>query len=243
MLWLVAPQFDQVLDCVYEYQRFLNDLRTAKQTRTVDPRMWNQEGRMYLTGKPDKHRIMDLLVPLGVIGSFLFHKCPSSTMTASPLISARNRNNRMEARYQNHHGFSAEFDELYRVTKDKVLEVTKEVKDLIGASDTALAINKEDYVNMMQMFNVDPGESSRKFDHAVRSLGGGPGGRCSGQKRRRDDDSPSCRFRKRMRFTMSTSPPLPSDLEEESDDHDDRREGDDSTMEEPKPGPSSGPTQ
>ena len=47
----------------------------------------------------------------------------------------------MEARYQNHQGFSAEFDELCRVTKDKVLEVTKEVKDLIGASNTALAIN------------------------------------------------------------------------------------------------------
>ena len=40
-----------------------------------------------------------------------------------------------------------------------------------------------------------------------------------------------------MRFTMSTPPPLPSDLEEESDDHDDRREGDDSDMEEPRPGP------
>ena len=170
MLWLVARQFDQVLDCAYEYQRFLDDVKTAKQTRTVDPRMKNHEGRMYLTGKPDKHRIMDLLVPLGVIGSFLFHKCPSSTMTASPLISVRNGNNRMEARYQNHHGFSAEFDELCRVTKDKVLEVTKEVKDLIGASDMALAINKEDYVNMMPMFNVHPGESTGKFDHAVISL-------------------------------------------------------------------------
>ena len=214
MLWLVARQFDQVLDCAYEYQRFLDDVKTAKQTRTVDPRMKNHEGRMYLTGKPDKHRIMDLLVPLGVIGSFLFHKCPSSTMTASPLISVRNGNNRMEARYQNHHGFSAEFDELCRVTKDKVLEVTKKVKDLIGASDMALAINKEDYVNMMPMFNVHPGESTGKFDHAVISLGGGPSGRGSGQRRRRDDDSPPSRSRKR--FTVRT-PPLPqSDLEEES---------------------------
>lgn len=137
MLWLVAPQFDQVLDCASEYQWFLNDVKVAKQTKLVDPRMRNHEGRMYLTGKPEKHRIMDMVVPLGIVGSFLFHKCPSSTMTASPLISVRNRNNRMEARYMNHHGFSAEFDELCRVTKDKVLEVTKEVKDLIGASDSA----------------------------------------------------------------------------------------------------------
>ena len=47
-------------------------------------------------------------------------------MTSSPLISVRNRNTRMEARSQNHHGFSAEIDELCRVTKDKVLQVTKE---------------------------------------------------------------------------------------------------------------------
>ena len=184
---------------------------------------------------------MDLLVPLGVIGSFLFHKCPSSTMTASPLISIRNRNNRMEARYQNHHGFSAEFDELCRVTKDKVLEVTKEVKDLIGASDTALAISKADYINMMQLFNVDPGESSRKFKHAVKYLGGGPAECGSGQKRRREDDDPSGRSSKR--YTRSTLPPVPSDLEEDSDETDDRREGDDSAMEEPRPGPSFDPPQ
>lgn len=182
---------------------------------------------------------MDLLVPLGVIGSFLFQKCPSSTMTASPLISIRNRNNHMEARYQNHHGFSAEFDELCRVTKDKVLEVTKEVKDLIGASDTALAISKADYVNMMQLFNVDPNESARKFEHAVKSLGGGPAERGSGQKRRREDDASPLRSRKR--FTRSTPPPVPSDLEEESDEPDDTIRGDDSAMEEPRPGPSTDP--
>ena len=55
-------------------------------------------------------------------------------------------------------------------------------------SDTALAISKADYVNMMELFNVDPNESSRKLEHAVKSLGGGPAERGSGQKRRREDD-------------------------------------------------------
>ena len=59
MLWLVAPQFDQVLDCASEYQWFLNDVKVAKQTKLVDPRMRNHEGRMYLTGKPEKHRKMN----------------------------------------------------------------------------------------------------------------------------------------------------------------------------------------
>ena len=50
MLWLVAPSFDTVLDCAHEYQRFLNDVKTAKETRSVDPRMKSHEGRVYLTG-------------------------------------------------------------------------------------------------------------------------------------------------------------------------------------------------
>ena len=83
MLWLVAPSIDQVLDCAAEYQRFMDDVKDARQARTVDPRMKNHEGRVYLTGKAEKHCIMDMMVPLGVIGSFLFHKCPNSTMTAS----------------------------------------------------------------------------------------------------------------------------------------------------------------
>ena len=69
-----------------------------------------------------------------------------------------------------------EFNDLCRVTKDKVLKVTKEVKDLIGVSDTALAISKADYVNLMQVFNVNPAESVLKFDHAAQSLGGRPRG-------------------------------------------------------------------
>ena len=77
-----------------------------------------------------------------------------------------------------------EFNELCRVTKDKVLKVTKEVKDLIGVSDTALAILKADYVNLMQVFNVNPAESVLNFDHAAQPLGGRPGGYIPSRKRR-----------------------------------------------------------
>ena len=239
MLWLVAPQIDQVLDCAAAYQQFMDDVKLAKIAKTVDPRMRNHEGRVYLTGKADKHRIMDMTVPLGVIGSFLFHKCPNSTMTASPLISVRNRNNRMEAKYQNHHGFSAEFDELCRVTKDKVLEVTKEVKELIGVSDTALVISKADYVTLMQVFNVDPSESVFKFNHAAESLGGRHGGFVPGRKRRREDDSPRWRSSRRQR---TESPPLPpSDAEDEPFERDPGGEDDEAPMDEPEAGPSTGP--
>ena len=74
MLWLVAPGIEQVLDCAAEYQRFLDEVKAARLTMSVDPRMKNHEGRFYLTGKVDKHRVMDIPVPLGIIGSFLFHK-------------------------------------------------------------------------------------------------------------------------------------------------------------------------
>ena len=238
MLWLVAPSIDSVLDCAAEYQKFMDDVKVCREIRAVDPCMKNHEGRVYLTGKSDKHRIMNMTVPLGVIGSFLFHKCPSSTMTASPLITVRNRNNRLEPRYQNHHSFSAEFDELCRVTKDKVLEVTKEVKDLIGASDTALAISKADYVNLMRVFNVSPAESELKFDHAAKSLGGKTDGRSFRYKRRDDDSSPE---RPRRRYRTDSPQLPPSDLEDDPDEPEDEEEHDEPAMDEPEPGPSSGP--
>jgi len=185
MLWLVAPGFEDAMNCAVEYQKFLDDVQRAKRNKAVDPRMRNHEGRMYLTHRGDKTRIMQIAVPLGLIGSFLFHKASSSTMTASPLISVKNRNNRPEPRYQTHHGYSAEFDELCKVTKDKVLEVTPEVKALMGASDTALTISKANYVSMMKLFNVDRSESEGKFDHAFKSLGGVIESAARGQKRSR----------------------------------------------------------
>ena len=239
MLWLVAPQIDQVLDCASAYQQFMDDVTLAKATKTVDPRMRNHEGRMYLTGRGDKHRIMDLTVPLGVIGSFLFHKCPNSTMTASPLISVRNRNNRMEAKYQNLHGYSAEFDELCRVTKDKVLEVTKEVKELIRVSDTALAISKTDYVTLMQVFNVDPVESASKFNHAADSLGGRHSRFIPGRKRR-EDDTPDWRASRRQH---TESPPLPpSDAEDDPLKPDPGVDNDEAPMDDPRQDPQSSET-
>ena len=120
-----------------------------------------------------------------------------------------------------------------------MLEVTKEVKDLIGVSDTALAISKADYVNLMQVFNVNPAESGMKFDHAAQSLSKRPGGRTSGQKRRRDEDLPKLRPSRRYR---AESPPLPSsDVEEEPSDREAEGEDDGAPMNDSGAGLSSGP--
>ena len=158
VLWLVAPGCNQILDCASAYQQFLDNVNSAKLENRVDPRVKNHEGHIYLTGKSEKTQIMDMIPPLGLIGSFLYHKCPTSTMTASPLISVKNRNNRMEAKYMNHHGFSAEFEELCRSNKYKTLEITKEIQNLVGVNDTLLAISRTNYVTMMQMICMDPKE-------------------------------------------------------------------------------------
>ena len=158
VLWLVAPGCDQFLDYASAYQQFLDNVNSSKLENRVDPRVKNHEGHIYLTGKSEKTQIMDMIPPLGLIGSFLHHKCPTSTMTASPLISVKNRNNRMEAKYMNHHGFSAEFEELCRSTKDKTLEIIKEIQNLVGVNDTLLAISRTNYVTILQMICMDPTE-------------------------------------------------------------------------------------
>ena len=109
VLWLVAPGCDRILDCAATCQELLDDVTSSKLAKRVDPRVKNHEGRIYLTWKSEKTVIMDMVVPLGLVGSFLFHKCPTSTLTASPLISVKNSNNRMETKYMNHPGYSAEF--------------------------------------------------------------------------------------------------------------------------------------
>ena len=74
VLWLVAPGCDKILECASEYQQFLDDVKATKLENRVDPRVKNHEGRIYITGKSEKMRIMDMIVPLGLIGSFLYHK-------------------------------------------------------------------------------------------------------------------------------------------------------------------------
>ena len=232
MLWLVAPGFEDAMACATEYQRFLDDVQKAKRNKSVDPRMLNHEGRMFLTHRGDKTRIMQIVVPLGLVGSFLFHKASASTMTASPLISVKNRNNRPEPRYQQHYGYSAEFDELCKITKDKVLEVTPEVKQLMGANDTALTVSKSDYVSLMKMFNVDKTESENKFDHAFRALGGVAEGKERGQKRTRRDSPTVGRSSKRR----ASDPDVQLPSEDDSDMSDTGEE--DRTMADPQARPS-----
>lgn len=90
VLWLMAPGCEQILDCTAEYQNFLDDVNSARLVNDVDPRVKNHEGRFFLTGKSEKHKVMDMAIPLGLIGSFLYLKCQNSTMTSSPLISVKN---------------------------------------------------------------------------------------------------------------------------------------------------------
>jgi len=61
----------------------------------------------------------------------------------------------------NHAMFSAEFDKLCKSTKDKTLKVTEEIQRLCGVNNTALAISKESYIEMMKVFKVDPSELLR----------------------------------------------------------------------------------
>lgn len=70
----------------------------------------------------------------------------------------------------NHAMFSAEFDKLCKSTKDKTLKVTEEIQRLCGVNNTALAISKESYIEMMKVFKVDPSEAKRKFNKAAETL-------------------------------------------------------------------------
>ena len=182
-----------------------------------------------------------MVVPLGLIGSFLYHKCPTSTLTASLLVSVKNHNNRMEAKYMNHPMYSAEFEDLCRSTKDKTLEITEEIQKLVGVNDMTLAISRDNYVEMMGMFRMDRNEAARKFDKAAESLGETVHRRGSGTKRRRKSESPPRHLTKRSTRREYT----PELFREPSESDDDTILQDKPEQEEmpddPGAGPSDGP--
>ena len=83
-MWMLAPKFQNILDCFLAYKEYLQEVVTCREKRMVDPRCKDHEGGRYLTNRVDKTGVLSMVAPLGVVGSFLFWKQPSNTLAASP---------------------------------------------------------------------------------------------------------------------------------------------------------------
>jgi len=101
-MWLTAFGVTQVQECVSNFRQFLNKVAAFKELKKVNPRCRNHKGRAYLVGSSTRIKIVDVVVTLGLIDSFLYLKAPQSTLTSSPLIMVHNRIGKVEPRYMSH---------------------------------------------------------------------------------------------------------------------------------------------
>ena len=65
-------------------------------------RRWILDAETTREGSSTRIKIVDVVVTLGLIDSFLYLKAPQSTLTSSPLIMVHNRIGKVEPRYMSH---------------------------------------------------------------------------------------------------------------------------------------------
>ena len=135
-MWLLAPDLRSIITCHDEYVKHLEEVKTCRGAKKVDPRCKDYEGGSYLTGGRAKTIIATTAAPLGVVGSFLFWKQPNSTLTASPLISTSSALKVKTPRYTNYPDYNAVFDDACKTARDTKMKMTSAVGDFIGKSTT-----------------------------------------------------------------------------------------------------------
>ena len=106
------PRVEEVTACAKEVADLKEAVKTAKQDGNIDPRDLGHVGSMYLTGRP--RVTMKTVAPVGVIGPFLYHLHPASSMTKSPLISCKSAlGSSYDKAYVGAEGYDESWDEFF----------------------------------------------------------------------------------------------------------------------------------
>ena len=167
-MWMLAPKFENILECFMAYSDHLREVVTCKEGKMVDPRCKDHEGGRFLTNGVAKTAVSSMLAPLRTLGSFLFWKQPSSTLSASPLISTVKGNRGKEPAYMSYPDYDADFDALCKSTRDAKVKITAEVSDFVGKSATGVACTLTSYAKFMGTFGTSKEDSKRRYDEAAR---------------------------------------------------------------------------
>ena len=103
------------------------------------------------------------VTPLGTVGSFLFWKQPSSTLTASPLISTVKGNRSKEPAYL----LYPDFDSLCKSTRDAKVKITAEVSHFVGKSSTGVACSLTSYAMFLATFGISREDAQVRYNEAA----------------------------------------------------------------------------
>jgi hypothetical protein len=143
---------------VQEVKAIVDSASTSWRDQQVDVRLYYHIGATYLTG--EERRTIKGSMPLGIIGSFLYHMHTSHTLTKSPLITGGTRGN---LRYVNQEGFDETYDKLclgMHMEDARGMDVSSLKFLRKGSTITSL---ESDYVDLMTLIGGrTAGEDAKK---------------------------------------------------------------------------------
>jgi hypothetical protein len=106
-VWLATPQMPRLLQIVKDVKALVQQAETSRTSGAVDQRIYYHVGASYLTN--GQRKVMEGSMPLGIIGSFLYHLHTAHTLTRSPLITG---NQPGKLKYVNQEGYDEAYDSL-----------------------------------------------------------------------------------------------------------------------------------
>ena len=180
------PRVEEVTACAMEVGELKQSVTAAKETNSIDPRALGHVGSMYLTVRA---RVpMNTITPIGVIGPFLYHLHPASSMTRSPLITRKSATGSgYDKAYDGAEGYDEAWNEFCEGFRNRRAALSPELMNKLAGVTASGSIAEEAYLSLTKFAGeTEEVRSARYMDlNGINaSLGeSGP----SGSKRARTD--------------------------------------------------------
>ena len=180
------PRVEEVTACAKEVEELKQAVTQAKEDRAIDPRALGHVGSMYLTGRA---RVpLKTIAPIGVIGPFLYHLHPASSMTKSPLITRKSATGSgYDKAYDGAQGYDEAWDEFCEGFCNRRAALSPELVNKLAGVTASSTIAEDAYLSMTSFAGETEGiRRARYMDlTGINAALGAPGP--SGTKRARTE--------------------------------------------------------
>ena len=142
-----VPRVEEVTACTKEVEDLKEAVNTAREDGNVDPRALGHVGSMYLTGRP--RVAMKTVAPIGVIGLFLYHLHPASSMTKSLLITRKSASGSgYDKAYNRAEGYNEAWDEFCEGFRNRRAALSPELMNKLAGVTASGSIAEEAYLGL-----------------------------------------------------------------------------------------------
>ncbi len=141
----VAPHAKEMAEAAGLIQSLIDEAKTARNNRTVDPRLAYHMGAAYLTGV--QRKTFTTPAPIGTVGSFLFNLKATSSLTSSPLISKYDPATKTKNKaYEGAYGFDERWEAFCTGLRGVRGKMSKKAQEAMGSVSSGSTIPLVDYI-------------------------------------------------------------------------------------------------